>query len=282
MKRLYVIAACCAAVVNVSMAGWVPDMKPGPTAARFAVGPSPDIMREDSTHRFIDTAHTTIYFQNEGAANVGVVIPLFRLVALANNRQIASATESQAQELGDKLPIDAPAVFLDSAKAVPELKLDGTVGTDPLLSPYLVAVSADSENVRLAALLKADFRPVGNKYTRAYWYELPDGYPRAQLAALSPEQLSALQEALKSGFQQLAAIVAGDSKGAFIPSEKIKATSSFIVPGYTGTLDGFRFDAGPNRTGVAFGVTGYVFPIASFRGGQVFSLPAGEAQVEPR
>lgn len=172
-KTIVGLTLGCLAMVGCAGSPPAPLQTPGTlVGASHALSRHPDLDVTAHTLGHLDEAKNIVYTQMQGGGGVGLGLALGPLGVLSNAKMIEAQTNEDLERFAGKFTVDTNAAFMSAAASLGLEVLEN--GSAPVqLSPYLLVVRVNDEEVRMAAALIVQSEVPGTEWTGRFMSELP-------------------------------------------------------------------------------------------------------------
>lgn len=224
-------------LASIVLAGCAtPSVMPAP-ATKAGLDRAIDMKAEyafSHVERPLDEGNTIIYHQAFGGS-VAVGALFGPIGVAANIAMISSRTSDDVQKLSGKYAFDVAKTFEQSLRNRLPLAPVVTKGQSVVLTPRLLMVKTENDDILLGCLLMSDEKDVGGlAWPRRYVHQTDLSVPFEEFSTgLSDARKADMDKGMTSCLDSTAQMYADDSAGKLMPAEEDNAItfrSEFLTP----------------------------------------------------
>lgn len=231
LRTAFGIVVTCIALVGCASAPPPPLQTPGAiVGAPHALSRHPDLDVTAHTVGHLDTEKNVVYTQMQGGGGVGLGLALGPLGVLSNAKMIEAQTNADLERFAGKINIDPVAAFTSAASTLGVDLLDSD-SAPVKLSPYLLVVRVNDEEIRMAAALIVHSETPDAEWTGRFMSELPKKVTLEELdGGLDFSGDPALASMVIKAFEDGLSLYRADAAGKLALGESRQIQSKLLSP----------------------------------------------------
>ena len=225
------ITLVCLAVAGCAGSPPAPLQTPATmVGASHALERHPDLDTKAHTIGHLDDGKNVVYMQMQGGGGAGLGLALGPLGVLSNAKMIEAQTNEDLERFAGKIDIDPAAAFAAAAASNDLPLLDGNSAAVKL-SPYLLVVRVNDEEIRMAAALIVKSEMPDTEWTGRFMSELPLKLTLEELdAGLDLSSDSSNAAMLVGAYADGLSLYLADSAGRLPPGTQRQIQSKILSP----------------------------------------------------